>query len=212
MFTGLITDLGRLNSRQASQAGATLTIATNYDIADLELGESIAVDGACLTVTSLGTETFTIDASSETLSRTTLGDRSTGDKLHLERALRLSDRLGGHLVTGHIDGVGVIKSRRRDGNAWLFEVEAPPAVVPYLIEKGSVAVDGISLTVNAVAGSRFDLAIIPHTADKTLIADYQPGRRVNLEADLIGKFVRKFVGDARGEGLSLADLTGAGFT
>ncbi len=217
MFTGLIADIGHIASRKQSGENWTLAIKTSFDTDDIELGESIAVDGACLTVTSTGQDSFTVDASPETLARTTLGDRATGDPVHLERALRVGDRLGGHLVLGHVDGVGKILSRRRDKNAWLFEVQAPPEVAPYLIEKGSITVDGVSLTINSVQDASFGLAIIPHTTEKTVLADYRAGRRVNLEADILGKYVRKFVGltsdsdPSKGKGLNLETLIGAGF-
>ncbi len=211
MFTGLVADIGNVLRRKSTGQGVTLSIETGFDTADIELGESIAIDGACLTVTAIGDNHFDVDASPETLSRTTLGDRRPGHGVHLERALRLGDRLGGHLVLGHVDGVGSLRNRRRDGNAWLLEIDAPPAVSPFLIEKGSITVDGVSLTVNHFDDARFGLAIIPHTAEKTLLADYQPGRRVNLEADIIGKYVRKFAGDDD-DGLHLDDLIGAGFS
>lgn len=210
MFTGLVADIGRITDRRDHGEGAALTVETSFDVGQIEPGESIAVDGACLTVTATGTAEFEVDASPETLERTTLGDRSVGDGVHLERALRLADRLGGHLVTGHVDGLGTLIERRRDGNAWRLEFEAPHEVSPYLIEKGSIAVDGVSLTVNCVDGDRFGVAVIPHTAEKTLLGEYRRGRRVNLEADLIGKYVRKFVGDTPG-GLTLEQLKQAGF-
>lgn len=193
MFTGLVTDLGSIESISSSGGGRTLSIGTSYDTTDLELGESIAVDGACLTVTSIGDASFTIDASPETLQRTTLGDRKVGDAVHLERALRLADRLGGHMVLGHVDGVGSVVERRPQENAILFTFEAPASVTDYLIEKGSVTVDGVSLTVNGHRANRFDVAIIPFTSAKTKVSDYRPGQRVNLEADVVGKYVKKFV-------------------
>lgn len=210
MFTGLVTDLGRIDRRLSAGTNTTFRISTAYDTDDLSLGESIAINGACLTVTAIGDATFDIDASPETLRRTTLGDCRPGDTVHLERALRLADRLGGHLVLGHVDGVGTVTTRSREKNAWLLQIEAPQTVQPYLIEKGSITVDGVSLTINSVDGARFGLAIIPHTADKTMLADYQPGRQVNLEADMIGKYVEKFVHSAA-PGLTLDDLTRAGF-
>jgi riboflavin synthase len=193
MFTGLVTDVGEITDVRRSSRGRTIAVRTRWDIADLELGESIAVDGACLTVTSLGDDTFTIDASPETLSRTTLGERKQGDAVHLERALRLADRLGGHLVLGHVDGVGRVVSRETADNSIVLGIETPDSVAEYLIEKGSVTVDGVSLTVNSTSQNRFDVAIIPFTAAETKLGDYRPGVRVNLEADVIGKYVRKFV-------------------
>lgn len=208
MFTGLVTDVGEIAEARRSARGRTFTVRTGWDTDDLELGESIAVDGACLTVTSIRDGAFTLDASPETLSRTTLGDREIGDRIHLERALRLADRLGGHLVLGHVDGVGRVVSREKADNSILLGFEAPETVSAYLIEKGSVTVDGVSLTVNSATGNRFDVAIIPFTASETKLGDYRRGTRVNLEADVIGKYVRKFVSSDQ----SLADaLEQAGF-
>ncbi|MFW5968228.1 MAG: riboflavin synthase, partial [Persicimonas sp.] len=180
--------------RDTTGEGAALLIACDYDLESLDLGESIAVDGACLTVAEIAGEGFQIEASPETLSRTTLGEREVGDGVHLERALAAGDRLGGHIVQGHVDGVGRLLERSREENAWLLDFEAPAELAPYLIEKGSIALDGVSLTLNAVDGRRFGVAIIPHTARHTNLADYRTGRRVNLEADIIGKYVEKMVG------------------
>lgn len=209
MFTGLVSDIGRIEARTRGGSDVTFTIETAYETGDIDVGESIAVDGICLTVTDVGASSFDVDTSPETLQRTTLGGRKIGDGVHLERALRVGDRLGGHLVTGHVDAVGTVRRRRRDNNAVIVHLQAPDEVSPYLIEKGSIAVDGVSLTINGVDGSLFEVAIIPHTAEKTLVADYRPGRTVNLEADLIGKYVRKFVDDSHD--LDPADLIGAGF-
>ena len=210
MFTGLVTDIGTIARITRRGDSASIAIETDYDTGDLKIGESIAVDGACLTVTTISDRSFHVDASPETLARTTLGDRRTGDGVHLERALRLADRLGGHFVLGHVDGVGTVERRAKSGNAWLLDLKAPPTVSPYLIEKGSITVDGVSLTINEVDGPRFGLAIIPHTAEKTLLGDYEPGRRVNLEADVVGKYVHKFAQPHRDD-LSIEDLTEAGF-
>ena len=208
MFTGLITDIGVIRALKRSGQGAQVTIQTAYPTAELVLGESIAVDGACLTVTQIDAQAFTVDASPETLTRTTMADRRVGDRVHLERALRLGDRLGGHVVSGHIDGVGALRQRRKQGNAWLLQVEAPPEVSPYLIEKGSIAVDGVSLTVNAVQGASFDLAIIPFTAGESKLIDYPVGQRVNLEADVLGKYVFRYLSLGRQPGQP--SPTGAG--
>ncbi len=193
MFTGLVADVGTIAGLSQTGTNWKVTIQTGFDLTSVELGESIAVDGACLTVTDIGADSFCVEASPETLARTTLGERKVGDKAHLERALRVGDRLGGHMMLGHVDGVGRLVGRKRDKNAWLLEFEAPDNVARYLIEKGSVAIDGVSLTVNTVSAKRFGVAIIPHTSDKTNLADYAVGRRVNLEADVIGKYVEKFV-------------------
>jgi riboflavin synthase len=196
MFTGLVADVGAIKSIVRGSENCEIGVRTAFDMSDVELGESIAVDGACLTVTKIGGDHFFVEVSPETLSRTTLGERAVGDKVHLERALRVGDRLGGHMMQGHVDAVGELVARRRDGNAWLLDFEAPQSVARYIIEKGSIAIDGVSLTVNSIVNSkgksRFGVAIIPHTADKTNLGGYRPGRKVNLEADMIGKYVEKF--------------------
>ncbi|QDG53767.1 riboflavin synthase [Persicimonas caeni] len=210
MFTGLVADLGTIKAIRQTGENWTLTVRTAFDMASVEMGESIAVNGACLTVTQMGDDTFSVEASPETLRRTTLGDRKVGDKVHLERALRMGDRLGGHMVLGHVDGVGKLVAKRREKNAWLLDFDAPEQVARYLIEKGSVAIDGVSLTVNTVDANRFGVAIIPHTSEHTNLTDYAVGRRVNLESDVIGKYVEKFV-SPKGEGISRKMLEDFGF-
>lgn len=216
MFTGLITDNGTLRSLSPSGDNWTVRIATGYDTSELELGESIACDGACLTVTSKDAESFTVDASPETLRRTTLGDRKVGDRIHLERALAVGDRLGGHYVLGHVDGVGTLVERRKEKNAWILAFDVPENVARYLIEKGSIAIDGVSLTVNSVSEHRFDVAIIPFTAGKTNVVDYEVGRKVNLEGDILGKYVEKLLGPAVGRssksGVTMGMLADHGFS
>jgi len=207
MFTGLVADVGAINAITQGAQNCTIVLRTAFDTADLELGESIAVDGACLTVTKIGSDHFFVEVSPETLSRTTLGERRTGDRVHLERALRVGDRLGGHMMQGHVDGVGELVGRRRDKNAWLLDFEAPESIARYLIEKGSIAIDGVSLTVNSVTNTRFGVAIIPHTTDKTNLGEYRVGRRVNLEADMIGKYVEKLTAAARAPSPNSADPT-----
>jgi riboflavin synthase len=160
---------------------------------ELSLGESIAVNGVCLTVTLFSDGHFSADVSPETLERTTFARLSAGSKVNLERALRLSDRLGGHLVTGHIDGVAEVVERRMDGNAWRFTFQADAAICNQLVDKGSVAVDGISLTVNEVRSETFSLAVIPHTLAKTTLAERKVGDQVNIETDLLGKYVTRFL-------------------
>lgn len=216
MFTGLITDLGKiLTIEKNASSGATMKIKTGYDTSDLLLGESIAVDGACLTVTRIGDEDFDVDASLETLDRTTIGGRRPGDSVHMERAIAVGDRMGGHYVLGHVDGVGVLRSRRKSGNAWLLEITAPPEVAMYLIDKGSIAVNGVSLTVNWFKEDRFGLAIIPFTTGETNLLDYIVGREVNLEADVLGKYVRRFLTGKHTQrpsgGISMDALRKAGF-
>jgi riboflavin synthase len=159
----------------------------------LTLGESIAVDGACLTVVSFQGDVFTVDVSTETLSRTTLGRKSPGSHLNLEQALRLGDRLGGHLVTGHVDGLGTLRDRRQEGRSWRLVFEAPPDLHRYIIEKGSIAINGISLTVNGCSEGSFEVNVVPHTFAETTIGEVKIGEAVNLETDLLGKYVEKML-------------------
>jgi len=195
VFTGLVEDVGTVV--RADRRGDALVIVVEpakLPAAELAIGESICHDGACLTVTERGATLFTVLAGAETLARTTLGDLKAGGKLNLERALRLGDRLGGHMVAGHVDGTGSILARADHGANVIYTISAAPAILRYVVEKGSIAVDGISLTVNHVDTSGFDVAIIPHTAAVTTLGAKRPGDRVNLEVDLIGKYVEKLLG------------------
>jgi riboflavin synthase len=195
MFTGLVEDVGSVVRADRRSDALVISIRpAAIAAADLQLGESIAHDGVCLTVTETSRDAFTVLAGAETLKRTTLGDLRIGAKLNLERALRAGDRLGGHLVAGHVDAVGEIAARRDNGANIIYTVRAVPDVLRYVVEKGSIAIDGISLTVNRVDADGFDVAIIPHTASKTTLTDKHVGRRVNLEVDMIGKYVEKLLG------------------
>jgi riboflavin synthase len=214
MFTGLIEDLGTLRELRTSADQARLTVATGLPMAELALGESIAVNGVCLTVTTFGDGFFSADVSPETLNRSTLGHLMRGSRVNLERALRLTDRLGGHLVTGHIDGRARIIERRQDGNAWRLRFQAGPAVAELLVAKGSVAIDGISLTVNEVSGETFALAVIPHTLALTTLQERKVGDEVNVETDLIGKYVARFMQNGvpgKAQGVTLDLLAKHGF-
>ncbi len=214
MFTGLIEDLGTLREIHTGANQARLTVATGLPMTELALGESIAVNGVCLTVTSFGDGAFSAEVSPETMACTTLGNLARGARVNLERALRLSDRLGGHLVTGHIDGQGRIVERRKDGNAWRFKFQTDAAVSAFLVAKGSVTIDGISLTVNEVAQDTFSLAIIPLTLSKTTLQDRNVGDTVNVETDLIGKYVARFLQDgsnAKPQGVTMDLLAKNGF-
>ena len=205
MFTGLIEDLGTLRELRTGADQARLTVATRIPMQEMSLGESVAVNGVCLTVTSFGEGCFSADVSPETLKCTSLGRLAPGAKVNLERALQLSGRLGGHLVTGHVDGLGQIVERRRDGNAWRFRLQTEAAVAAFLVAKGSVTIDGISLTVNEVASESFTVAIIPHTLAMTSLQDRGIGDAVNIETDLIGKYVARFL--AAGAPVSPAGVT-----
>lgn len=214
MFTGLIEDLGTLQEIRTGTDQAQLTVATGLPMSELTLGESIAVNGVCLTVTSFGGGAFCADVSPETLNCTSLGRLSRGDRVNLERALRLSDRLGGHLVTGHVDGLGRIVEHRKHGNAWLFKFQIDAAVNSFLVAKGSVTIDGISLTVNEVFEDCFSLAIIPHTLTMTTLQDRKIGDEVNIETDLIGKYVARFLQDGaadKPQGVTMDILAKHGF-
>ncbi|HJQ83252.1 MAG TPA: riboflavin synthase [Candidatus Binatia bacterium] len=189
MFTGIIQTRGRLERREPSGGGARVTIATSRPLPKLELGESIAVNGACLTVVGRRGTRFTVEVSPETLRRTTLGTLPPGSQVNLERALRMGDRLGGHLVQGHVDGVGQVDGVRPDGDWTLYRFKAPRALTPYLVEKGSIAIDGVSLTVFACRGPSFTVALIPHTLAETTLGERRPGDRVNLEADVLLKHI-----------------------
>jgi len=193
MFTGLIQSLGTLKSSKRSGDSAELTIAESNFGDPLEVGESIAVDGVCLTVTALLPAGFVADVSPETLVCTTLGGLRPGAQVNLERALRLADRLGGHLVSGHIDCIASVRQRYQDGNAIRFEFTATASAMRYIVAKGSVAVNGISLTVNQVENDRFTVAVVPHSLAHTTLKDCQAGSRVNLETDLIGRYVERLL-------------------
>lgn len=195
MFTGIITDVGRVRRLQpgTGDAALTLTIATAYDTAGIVLGASIACSGPCLTVVATETGAFTVQASAETLACTTIGDWPEGSPVNLERALRLGDELGGHIVSGHVDGVARLLERRPEGDSVRFVIEAPTALLPYLAPKGSVALDGVSLTVNQVTDDRFGINLIPHTLARTSLGEAQPGQRMNLEIDPIARYVARLL-------------------
>jgi riboflavin synthase len=195
VFTGLVEDVGRIAAiHPIAQGGAQLTVATRFAGDDLGHGSSIAVDGACLTVVGREMDTFTSDVSVETLERTTLGRRKPGDAVNLERPLALGERLGGHLVLGHVDGVGRIRSREPAGDAQRFVVELPRSLMPLVVEKGSLALDGISLTVNEIVGAdAVSLMIIPETLRATTWGGRKPGDPVNVEADILGKHVARLL-------------------
>jgi riboflavin synthase len=189
MFTGIITDIGELVGRE----GGRFTIRCSYATETIAVGASIACDGACLTATEVaaggGCCRFTVDVSNETLDRTTLGAWQTGRRINLERALRAGDELGGHIVSGHVDGVGRIVSDRPDGNSRRLTVEAPDGLARYLAPKGSIALDGISLTVNEVEKGCFGVNVVPHTLTHTTLSAKRPGDRVNLEVDVFARYV-----------------------
>ncbi len=197
MFTGIVTDIGEVREARHGNGGLTLTIATAYDTEAIALGASIGCSGVCLTVVAKEPGLFTAEASAETLACSTLGDWRQGTRINLEQAMKLGDEMGGHLVLGHVDGVAAITDRRPDGESVRFTFEAPPELATYIAPKGSVAIDGISLTVNEVDGMIFGVNIIPHTLSHTMLGDAGPGTRVNLEIDLIARYVGRLL-EARG--------------
>ena len=193
MFTGLVEELGVVQALERSLANATMTILARRVIKGMSVGDSVTVNGVCLTVVRLVDHGFAVEVSPETLRVTTLGGLVAGDGVNLERALRLGDRLGGHLVSGHVEAVGRVVGRVPEGNAIVLTIEAPREVLRYCIGKGSVTVDGVSLTINALTEKTFSVAIIPHTAQATTLGLKAPGSPVNLEPDLIGKYVERLM-------------------
>jgi riboflavin synthase len=201
MFTGIVTDVGRVRrlsrasgSLGASEGGLDLTIATAYDTSEIALGASIACSGVCLTVVAVEPGAFSVQASAETLSCSTLGDWREGTAVNLERALRVGDELGGHIVSGHVDGVARIVERRPEGQSVRFVIEAPAALMPFIAPKGSVALDGVSLTVNEVESDRFGVNIIPHTLSHTGFGEARPGQLMNIEIDPLARYVARLIG------------------
>lgn len=194
MFTGIITALGTIDEIITKADGdVRLGIMTPWDCTAIPLGASIACSGVCLTVVAVAGGRFDVDVSAETMAVTTLAAWQEGTQINLERALAMGDELGGHIVSGHVDGIGTLVSIDRDGDGYRLVIEAPEELAPLIAPKGSVAVDGISLTVNAVEGRRFGLMIIPHTWDHTTLATRQPGDKINLEADMLARYVARIV-------------------
>jgi riboflavin synthase len=193
MFTGIITDLGRVRRLQRG-VGLQLTIATAFPTEEIAIGASIACSGPCLTVVAVEPGAFSVEASVETLACSTLGDWAEDTPVNLERALRLGDELGGHLVLGHVDGVARLIERRPEGDSVRFTIEAPAELMPYVAAKGSVALDGVSLTVNEIEGARFGVNLIPYTLAHTSLDDAAPGQRMNLEIDPIARYVARLLG------------------
>jgi riboflavin synthase len=193
MFTGIIEEMGAVKAVERTLTGARLSVLASTVMDDLAVGDSVSVNGACLTVVSRDEREFTVDVSTETLSVTSLGQVSAGAPVNLERAMKIHQRIGGHLVSGHVDGVGAVRSRRQDGNTLTITIEASKDVLRYCVPKGSITVDGISLTINELTDRSFGVAVIPHTAKVTTLGLKQPGDIVNLESDLIGKYVERLL-------------------
>jgi riboflavin synthase len=218
MFTGIIESIGKIAKMEKRGGDVRLHIATGkLDLSDVALGDSIAVNGVCLTAVVLPGDGFVADVSNETLSLTSLGQLSTGSPVNLEKALTMSTRLGGHLVSGHVDGLGEVIAKSEDARSIRFTLKAPDELAKYIAHKGSVTVDGTSLTVNAVKGAEFELNIVPHTAQETIMSEYEVGRKVNLEVDLVARYLeRLLLGDKAADaytegGLNMQKLMEAGF-
>lgn len=199
MFAGIIEGMGSIRRIEPNGEGRILAVETSLDLSDTKIGDSIAVNGACLTAVKIQNRLFEVDVAPETVRRTTFRNAAPGDRVNVERALKLSDRLDGHLVSGHVDGTGTVASKHRVSNAWVISIEADRELLEEMIEKGSVAIDGISLTVNKCAENCFEVSIIPHTAGITTIENRSKGERVNIETDMIGKYVKKFLRKGRGK-------------
>jgi len=198
MFTGLVEDMGTVARADRRSNALVLAVRPSaFAVSELAIGDSVCHDGACLTVTETTRDTFAVLAGLETLERTTLGALRVGSKVNLERSLKVGDRLGGHWVTGHVDGTGELAARRDLGSNLVFVVRAAPTLLKYIVEKGSIAINGVSLTVNAVDAETFSVAIIPHTRDMTTLGALSIGDRVNLETDILAKHVEKLLGGTR---------------
>ena len=210
MFTGIIQAVGRVAAIERRGGDARLHI-TGLPLADGALGESIAVSGVCLTAVEFSADGFAADVSGETLACTTLGDWTVGQAVNLERALAVGDRLGGHIVSGHVDGVGEVVSRRPDGRSERFTLRAPAALARYIAAKGSITVDGVSLTVNTIAGAEFGVNIVPHTLAHTSLDAPRAGSRVNLEVDLLARYLERLLGRADGGAIDMNLLAENGF-
>ncbi len=193
MFTGLVECRGTVLRTERHGVDARMTLRSDRVFADMALGESVAVDGACLTVVAFDGPVFSVDVSAETLDKTTLGSKTPGSVVNLERALRLGDRLGGHLMQGHVDGMGTLIQKKMEGRSWRFYFSVPEELSAFIVAKGSIAVNGVSLTVNGCTPGRFDVNVIPHTADVTTLGRLAVGERVNIETDIIAKYVEKML-------------------
>ncbi len=194
MFTGIIAAVGQLKSLESRGGDIRLHIdPAKLDLTDVKLGDSIAVNGVCLTVVEMASRSIQFDVSQETLQRTSLGQLKTGSEANLEKALAVGDRLGGHMVSGHVDGLGEVISKTASARSWQYKIKVPAALERYIAEKGSITIDGVSLTVNGVFDGGFDINIIPHTLEETIIQHYQTGTKVNLEVDLIARYLERLL-------------------
>ena len=193
MFTGIIEEVGVIKSIRMGAQSAVITIEAEKVLEDIHLGDSIAMNGVCLTVTSFDSHSYSVDIMHESLKRTNLGSMKSGSRVNLERAMAADGRFGGHIVAGHVDGTGKITSMEKDDNAVWIYIQAEPSVLKYIVEKGSITIDGISLTVAKVDEKSFAVSVIPHTGTHTTLLEKKPGDTVNLENDMIGKYVEKLL-------------------
>jgi riboflavin synthase len=204
MFTGIILAVGKIAGIEQKDGDCRLTVATGkLPLHDIVLGDSIAVNGVCLTAVELGTNYFCADVSNETLARTILKTAAVGTKVNLELALTPTARLGGHIVSGHVDGIGVVMEKRADGRSFRFTFKAPEILAKYIAEKGSICINGISLTVNDVDGARFSVNVVPHTLKETTLGDAMAGTQVNLEVDLIARYLERLI---KGESAAISHI------
>jgi len=212
MFTGIIEDTGTIEAINSSMGSRVLSVKTPFGLENDKAGDSISVNGICLTMTAVNGNMFSADVSEETLKRTNLGELQTGSEVNLERALKVGDRLGGHIVTGHVDGLGRIDKREARGNSLYVRVQAERNILKLIVEKGSVALDGVSLTVNEVGENFFSVNIIPHTSGRTTITSRRSGDNVNIETDILGKYIQKLADSSKEKrGLNLDFLNECGF-
>jgi len=194
MFTGIIQSIGTIADLQPKGGDMALVVNTGkLDMSDVALGDSIAVNGVCLTAIAMTESSFTADVSRETLSLTSLGALSKGSSVNLEKALTLQTRLGGHMVSGHVDGLGEVESRHNDGRSERFKIKVPDELAKYIAAKGSITIDGVSLTVNVVDGAFFEINIVPHTIQETIIGSYQAGTKINLEVDVVARYLERLI-------------------
>lgn len=221
MFTGLVESVGKITSIERQGEGSRITVSAGKIAEDVVMGESIAINGVCLTVTDIRPPQLSFDAVYETMRKTALGELQSGDNVNLERSLPVGGRLGGHIVQGHVDGTGRIASIRPVGNSWFVYIDASPELMRYIVTKGSVCLDGISLTVADSADRTFSVSIIPHTWENTTLRDKRAGDTINIECDILGKYVEKLlgghlagvdrVGSERGGGVSMDLLARSGY-
>ncbi len=197
MFTGIVAGTGKIESIEPRQASHRMSITTDLDLSDGKVGESIAINGCCLTVVSWVESGFEVDVAKESLKVTTLGELQLGSVVNLERAMRLSDRLGGHWVQGHVDGVGTLERREPESEGELWSIAYPEELGRYMVPKGSITMDGVSLTLNAVSPQAFEIFLIPHTLEVTNLGERQPGDHLNLEVDILGKYIETLMAKRR---------------